>query len=376
MRGWDRAGATRRRMMAPAVAGVLVAAIVSVPGVAAATTSGAALSSLLLHDPEPGWNQAPPSMVAGITGRLEKIDANAVGGQAVQVAVEAWAPPSGGAILAITVSRWPANLADFGQLLRSGLADECVSVTGSDPASTAPAPGLAGSLSATCTSADASTQLDAVVARKGRLIEMVESIGEAGSSMAGMATVDRLAAQQFAVLPTEPTDGGLVAAVTGLLAAMGVALAALALTRSLRRRRRSQHRNSAAAGWGPLGAPAWPASAMAAAGNRDWFSGSPPVPPLGDAGWPYGSPPPPPPVPPLGDAAWPYGSPPPPPPVPPLGDAAWPYGSPPPLGRPLPPPVPPFVSATPPNPPASATPLHPPGANDTPPAPQGSGDRP
>lgn len=292
-------------MAAPAVAGVLVAAIVSVPGVAGAAPSGATLSSLLLQHPEPGWDQAPPTMVSAITDRLEKIDANAVGGQAVQVAVGAWAPPAGGAILAITVSRWPANLTDYTQLLHSGLADECVSVTGSDPASTDPAPGLAGSLSATCTSADGSTQLDAVVARKGRLVEMVESIGEAGSSMAGMATVDHLAAQQFALLPTEPTDGGLAAGITTLLAAVGMGLATVALARSRRRRR------SAAAGWGPPGAQAGPSGAVG---------------PFGSPGWPaHGYPPP------SHSPGWPA------------------HGHPPPLDSPPPPPVPPFDGATPPS---------------------------
>ena len=208
------------------------------------------LASLILPNPEPGWVRAPKSSVQGIVARLEKTDTKAAEGHAVTAAAELWRSVDSKQVLGITLSRsrWPTDVANLDQAARTGLDDECISVSGIDPTSVSPAPTIAGSLAATCSSARARDTLAAVVARKGDYLEMVEDIGIDAKPLP-LATVEALAARQYALLPT-PTSSSAPAIGGGLGLVIVAALVAFFASRS-RRSRNDEGVGPVATGPGP-----------------------------------------------------------------------------------------------------------------------------
>ena len=230
--------ARSRSLLVPLTA--ICLASLAIPGVAAAAPAVGtqpSLASLILPDPEPGWSVAPASAVSQVTERLEKIDSNALNGGNVSVAANLWLDTNGSGFLDITLSQLPSNLSNWSQLMQVGFDDECVEVTGNNPTSVTAAAGLPGSLSSLCTAEDGSVQLAAIMARKGDLIEMVESLGVNGSPPVSLPQADSIAVSQYALLPAPPGTNPVQAAV-GAVVIGGLIASVVVLVRRLNRRRR------------------------------------------------------------------------------------------------------------------------------------------
>jgi hypothetical protein len=208
------------------------------PEGAFASASRPDLGSLILANPEPGWQRAPQSEVQAITDRLETVDSNAVSGERVLVAARIWQSPTHLQLLTITLSRWPSNVGNLDQVLRTGLNDECVAFSGSNPRSIGSAPEIAGSLEATCPASTAGARLSLVAARRGDLMEFIESISERGAAALEIKSVSRIARNQLAVLPAPPVDRTPIA--IGVVALVLLTVIAALVVRSARRSSRPQ----------------------------------------------------------------------------------------------------------------------------------------
>ncbi len=248
--------ATRRPSMTLLGAiGVTVGLVVGWTATPASAAGAPDLGGLILANPEPGWPQDSSASVQPIVSRLEKVDSNAVNGEAVPVAAKVWHSPNHDQLLAITLIQWPANLGDLSNLARTGLSDECVAVSGNDPGSIESVPNLIGSFAAICSSSQSGSQLAVADDIKGNDMEMVESIGIKGAPTLGLATVGTIASTQFDALPAPPTQAsGVIAGTVGALLTIGVAVLIVVLvSRKVRKRRTAP----------PAGPQAWPIPAFA-----------------------------------------------------------------------------------------------------------------
>jgi hypothetical protein len=198
------------------------------------------LARLIIANPEPGWPQDSSTTVQPIVARLEKVDSNAVNGEAVPVAAKVWHSPGHDQLLAITLIQWPSNLGNLTNLAHTALSDECVAVSGNDPGSIESVPNLSGSLASVCSSSQTGSQLAVADDIKGNDMEMVESIGVKGAPTLGLATVGTIASTQFAALPAPPTQtSGVIAGTVGALLTIGVAVLIVVLVGRMVRRRRA-----------------------------------------------------------------------------------------------------------------------------------------
>lgn len=225
----------RHRLAPRTLAAALALAALAVVGAAPAGATTPPLNVLIVNNPEPGWQSAPAPVLAAIVQQLQKVDANAASGQPVQVAARVWASPEGNQLVAVTLSLWPGSV-DLDQLARAGLGDECLSVTGNNPAAVGSDPAIPGSLQAACGAPGAMNRVAVVVAHQGPYMELVESIATGGATPASLSALDLVAAQQAAQLPAVASVSLPLVVGLALGGAGALALALFAVVRWRRRR--------------------------------------------------------------------------------------------------------------------------------------------
>jgi|GEM_PF-2659571 len=263
-RGWRAGWSARWSGVLAALCGAAVATVATcVSAVPAAAAGDPAVDQYILNNPEPGLQAAPAPALAQVIDRIQKLDTNAAGGQPVHVAAQLWEAPDQVSFLAITVIRWPANV-DLGQVLHTAVDDECVSLTGNNPPSLGPAPGVSGSLLGTCTSSPSGLATPTVTATlaatsKGPYSALVESIG-IGTSPLDATTVTDILSRQDSALPALPFNAGAAAGIGLAVAAVlgGAVGLAVGLARRSQRRRRPAALGGTPGPWPVAGVPVGP----------------------------------------------------------------------------------------------------------------------